>query len=178
MAKQTMTDATRAGALAQQIVAILVDEDQATCERALQAAMMLVGRTIPQSISRPEFINHDGAGDSAIPAAFFERDGRMKPADNARLCAAYHYSVYGAVPFSVSELGAIASDAGVIVPDRVDMTLRNATHKGKKLFQQTGVGLFKPTAAACMHFAEKWNVKPGNRAKPLASGKDGNGAKT
>lgn len=169
-------DPTKAGTLAQNIVAILINEDSVTRQRAIHAALMLLGETSPQRHNDQSTFSPSGAGPvdqdhNSDLAAFFKRDDDMKPADHAQLCAAYHYSQYGAVPFSMAELKAIATDAAVVLPDRADMTLRNAQHKGKKLFQTSGAGSFKPTAAACLHFADKWKVKPGRKVKPVASGK-------
>jgi hypothetical protein len=160
----------KAGKLAQQIVAVLAHEDSVTRQRAIQAAMMLLGEPVPPQVSgHVRSIDRDVGGDNQTSlAAFFNREGDMKPADYAQLCAAYHYSMYGASAFSITELKAIATNAGVVLPDRVDMTLRNAMQKGKKLFQPSGSGTFKPTAAACMHFAEKWKVKPGKNARLVA----------
>jgi hypothetical protein len=177
MTTNNSPDPANAGKLAQQIVGILINEDSVTRQRAIQAAMMLLGETVLQQSSsqvRPSDVNIGGDNHADL-AAFFNREGDMKPADYAQLCAAYHYSVYGASAFSITELKAIATDAGVVLPDRVDMTLRNAMQKGKKLFQPSGSGAFKPTAAACLHFAEKWKVKPGKIAKPVAT-KGGPGA--
>lgn len=133
--------------------------------------MMLLGEAVLQQGSPLVRLTDKGAGDDQQTdlAAFFNRDEDMKPADYAQLCAAYHYSTYGASAFSIIELKAIATDAGVVLPDRVDMTLRNAMHKGKKLFQPFGSGAFKPTAAACLHFADKWKVKPGKKAKRVTA---------
>ena len=170
MTTNNSPDPARAGELAQQIVAILVNEDSATRQRAIQAAMMLLGETVPRSVNgQPDRSRDEGGDGHADLASFFNRDSEMKPADYAQLCAAYHYSDYGVSAFSITELKAIATEAGVVLPDRVDMTLRNAMHKGKKLFQPSGAGSFKPTAAAGVHFAEKWKVKPGKKIKPLLS---------
>lgn len=171
MTTNDSVDPAKAGKLAQQIVDILVNEDSVTRQRAIQAAMMLLGEAVPQHVggqvrSVDEYVGGDNHTDLA---AFFNREGDMKPADYAQLCAAYHYSLYGSSAFSIPELKAIATDAGVVLPDRVDMTLRSAMQKGKKLFQPSGSGAFKPTAAGCMHFAEKWKVKPGKKAKPVAA---------
>jgi hypothetical protein len=161
-------DPAKAGKLAQQIVGILMGEDSVTRQRAIRAAVMLLGETVPQERSdQGGLTDWDMSGNNhADLAAFFNGDEDMEPADHAQLCAAYHYSIYGASAFSITELKAIATDAGVVLPDRVDMTLRNATQKGKKLFQPSGPGAFKPTAAAGLHFAEKWKVKPGKKVKP------------
>lgn len=169
----TPPDPAKAGKLAQQIVGILVNEDSTTRQCAIQAAMMLLGETvIQQSSGQVSLRNRDIDDDSNEDlAAFFNREEDMKPADHVQLCAAYYYSMYGASAFSITELKTIAADAGVVLSDRVDMTLRQAKHKGKKLFQPSGSGTFKPTAPACLHFAEKWQVKPGKKAKPVAAKK-------
>ena len=160
-------DPTRAAKLAQAIVAILVDEDSITRQRSVQAAMMLLGEGVPhQPAGQPHPRESDSSGDShAELATFFNREGDLKPADHAHLCVAYHYSIYGACAFSIAELKAIAADVGVVLPDRVDKTLQAAAHKGKKLFQSSGSGVFKPTAAAGLYFGEKWKVKPGRLTK-------------
>lgn len=163
-------DPTRASTLAQQIVTLLIHEEPITRQRAIQAALMLLGEPAPKQHHDQAHVVPVEDGSTGL-AAFFNRDDGMKPAENAQLCAAYHYSLYGAVAFSMVELKAIATDAGVVIPDRVDMTLRNAQQKGKKLFQTSGPGNFKPTAAACLHFAEKWKVRPGKNAKPTAHSK-------
>jgi ribosomal protein L35 len=164
----TFADPAKAAKLAQQIVDILLGEDSVTRQRAIQATMMLLGEApLKRATTQDRTIDGDIDSDShADLAAFFDREEDLKPADNAQLCAAYYYSLYGASPFSIAELKAIAADAGVVIPDRVDMTLRQATQKGKKLFQPAGSGTFKPTAAGRLHFAERWKAKPGKTAKP------------
>jgi hypothetical protein len=170
MTDQNNADPTRAGKLAQQVVAILINEDSVTRQRAIQAAMMLLGEArpalsddqsgIPQTESRAH--NHTDLG------AFFNREEALKPADYAQLCAAYHFSLYGTAAFSLTELRAIAQEAGVVIPDRLDMTLNQATKKGKKFFQGAGRGSFRPTATAGLAFAERWDVKPGKHTKAVA----------
>lgn len=171
MTTDNSADPAKAAKLAQEIVALLTGEDSVTRQRAVQAAMMLMGEIVTSQVSGQAGSSKQDDGDEshADLASFFNREGDMKPADYAQLCAAYHYSMYGPSVFSIIELKAIAADAGVVLPDRVDMTLRNAMQKGKKLFQPSGVGAFKPTATACMHFSEKWKVKPGRKVKPAAT---------
>lgn len=96
---------------------------------------------------------------------FFEREGAFKESDNALLCAAYHFHLYGNASFSVQEMKCLATKAGIILPNRTNMTLTAAKRKGKKLFCKEGRGLFKPTAAAGVFFREKWNVRPGKQKK-------------
>src|SRR5690242_10095951 len=118
------TNPTIAGDLAQQIVAILADHDSETRRRALQAAAMLLGETMSSQFSSGSATQADNHGDCQMDlATFFNRDEVLKPSDYAQLCAAYHFSLYGSVAFSMDELRAIANEAGVVLPDRLDMTL-------------------------------------------------------
>lgn len=159
-------DPAKAGKLAQQIVSMLINEDLTTRQRAMQAAMTLLGDAPPQAnTGQPHYTKDDGGGDSHDLASFFNRDGDMKPADYAYLCAAYHFSQYGAVPFSAAEIRAIAADAGVVVPDRLDKTFGTAAKSGKKLFQSAGKSSFKPTATGSVEFGVRWGVRPGRKVK-------------
>lgn len=144
--------------------------------RTIQAAMMLLGESAPSQAHGQAGSPEDVGSDSHLDlAAFFNREGEMKPADHAYLCAAYHFSQFGAAPFSTAEIRAIATDAGVVVPDRLDMTFTAATKKGKKLFQSAGRGSFKPTATGSLEFGDRWGVKPGRKTKS-PSAANGNGA--
>jgi hypothetical protein len=80
-------------------------------------------------------------------------------------------SQYGSVPFTIENLRTIAAEAGEVIPDRVDNTLRQASKSGKKLFQIVGNGDFKPTAQGALYFKQKWNVKPGREMKPKTDDK-------
>lgn len=165
-------DPKTVAALTQQLVKLLADSDAETRRRAVQAAMTVLGDSpLPEAFnttqakSRGEARSDEAA---ACPEAFFKRDGKLKPSDRAFLCAAYHFSVYGMVPFAVTELRKIAEDAGEVLPDRVDMTLNKAASKGKKLFQPVSRGVFKPTVAGALYFKEEFDVKPGRQTKPEA----------
>jgi hypothetical protein len=168
MTEDTPPDPQKAGALAQKIVSILTDQNSATRRLAMEAAMTLLGEKSSGSIAAPvkrESLDSGGhAGTSFVE--FFNRDETLKPGENAHLCAAYHYSLYGAVAFSLEDIRTMAKGAGVILPDRLDMTFQQAAKGGKKLFQSAGRGAFKPTAAAGIVFNERWNVRPGTRMKP------------
>jgi hypothetical protein len=167
MAEQRQSDPSKAGTIAQQIVTILIDVDSETRFRAIQAAMMLLGET--RAIRLPLRGQSEdsalGSDQEADLAEFFNRDDKLKPSDYAYLCAAYHFATYGASAFSLDELRNIAKEAGVVLPDRLDMTLKQAGKAGKRLFQAVGRDTYKPTASAGVFFKERWNVKPGKKAK-------------
>ena len=171
MASVSNADPTKAGVLAQQIVAILIDEDSATRQRAVQAAMMLMGESCHPQINVPTRtpIGEPSDGNHTELATFFNRDEDLKPSDNAFLCAAFQFAQFGPIPFSLAEIRSIATDAGVTIPDRLDKTFAVAKKKGKKLFREAGKGAFKPTAAGSLMFKEKWGVRPGRRTTPNPS---------
>ncbi len=143
-------------------------KNSVTRQRAIQAAMLLLGEMVPQPHNDPSSPTREaGDDDHTDLASFFNRDGEMKPADHAYLCAAYYFSQFGGASFSTAQIRAIATEAGVVLPDRLDMTFTAATKKGKKLFQSAGRGAFKPTAAGSVEFRERWGVKPGRQVAPM-----------
>jgi hypothetical protein len=167
--QQKEPDPRKIADLTQQVVKILAGEESESRHRIVQAALTLLGES-PLAASKP--VERVGARDGEIAdhgdfAGFFNRGENLKPSDNAFLCAAYHYSQYGPVQFSVKELKAIASEAGLVVPNRVDVTFRTAGKGGKKFFQMVGRGSFKPTTSAALFFKEKWNLKPGKKVKSV-----------
>ncbi len=167
MTSQDQADPARSGALAQQIVAMLTKEDPDTRRRAIQAALVLLGEasSISNANTRPPKQQQDNNVEPGALAEFFTHDAKLKPSDHAYLCAAYHFSLYGMTAFSLEELKDIAGEAGVVLPDRLDMTLTQAAKKGRKLFQPAGKGMFRPTASAGIVFKERWSVRPGKQAK-------------
>ena len=159
-------DPTKAGELAQSIVKVLSNADSETRRRAIEAALMLLGERPIGSAAKTTGTDGQRKSDQRLGLGdFFNRDEKLRPAENAQLCAAYHYSIYGLAPFSLDDIRGIARDAGVVLPDRLDMTLQQAAKGGKKLFQSVGRGVFKPTASAGIFFNERWNVRPGNTTK-------------
>jgi hypothetical protein len=156
---------TKAAHLAQQIVEILAQHDLETQERAMKAVALLLGHSTG-ALAKSESIHSTSADDHSTLGEFFDRGEKLKPADYAQLCAAFHYSQHGPVGFSLEDIRLIGSEAGVVLPDRLDKTFKVAAYHGKKLFQSAGRAAFKPTAAARLAFGERWGVKPGRRSKP------------
>lgn len=99
---------------------------------------------------------------------FFTKHEHEEDADNAVLAAAFHYSQYGDVEFSPDEISEIADEAGVTVPDRLDMVFLRKRNKrgGKNLFRRGSRGHWKPTAAGRSYFKDTYSVKKGTAAKP------------
>jgi hypothetical protein len=121
------------------------------------------GRNEPDSSGAQ---NKDEAGsDSSGDTSLFGRFDHDKPSDNVRLIAAYLFQQYGSEPFSADEVNAIAAEAGITVPARVDMTLRAAKENGKQLFVNAGDGMFKPTVYGESNLKDTYGVKKGNKKR-------------
>lgn len=92
-----------------------------------------------------------------------------KPSDNVYLLIAALYRDYGSEPFTIRELSSLASDTGVTIPERIDMTLKAATHQGKKLFVGSGIrGYYKPTVHGEQYLKETYEITKGTDKKPVA----------
>jgi len=97
--------------------------------------------------------------------AFFEAFDHDKPADNAKLIAAYFYREYGVEPFSLDEVREKANGVGITIPSRIDMTFLSAKEKGKKLFARSGSGKFKPTVHGEAHLKDTYSVTKGTKKR-------------
>lgn len=114
-----------------------------------------------KEVHKPE---REDPGDSE--REFFCAFDHDKPADNAKLIAAYFYREYGVEPFSVEEVRQKANDVGITIPARVDMTFRQAKEKGKKLFAPAGRGKFKPTVHGEANMKVVFSVRKGTNRRP------------
>lgn len=103
------------------------------------------------------------------PAAseFFAKYPDGKPSDNAVKIAAFLYGQYGAQPFKLDELRAIAESVGITIPTSLDMTLRQAKREGKSLFQHTGRSEFRPTVHGELYFKKTYQVVTGTKKRPV-----------
>ncbi len=126
MSEPNQYDPTKVMALAQQLVGLLGPLPSETRRRDLDAnCMILADEQISQYKAQTpaEDSTHTNLAD------FFSRDEGLNPSDLAQLCAAFHFSHYCMIPFSVENLRSIARDAGVVLPDRLDMTLGRAKER-------------------------------------------------
>ena len=116
-------------------------------------------------------INDEVEGEDESPAGLDEfikkntHDKPDKPAKNVHMLAAYHYSQYGVVSFSIKEIQSLAGDYGVTIPERLDMTL-----KGSKLYKSTGRHMYKPTVKGELYFKNKYEVSKGKKKKQEVEG--------
>ena len=88
-----------------------------------------------------------------------------KPKDNVYLLAAWIYSQHGLVTISSAQLRELASEIGVTIPTRPDMTMRSAKKKGKSLFKQDNSG-YKPTVHGELYLKQTYSVDKGNKPLP------------
>lgn len=103
--------------------------------------------------------------DSGSIAELLSKFDHDKPSDNVRLITAFLFQEYGSEPFSGEEVRAIATDSGITVPDRVDMTLAAAKENGKQLFARSGRGKFKPTVHGEARLKAAYGVKKGTKRR-------------
>ncbi len=101
--------------------------------------------------------------------AFFGTFNQEKPSENAKLIAAYFYREYGVEPFSTEEIQKKASDVGITIPSRLDMTFLGAAEKGKKLFVRAGIGKFKPTVNGEAYLKATYSVQKGTKKRAETS---------
>ena len=125
--------------------------------------------TVSDSIDAEDKTKRIDASKPQDAESFFARFDTARPADNVALLAAYLYSQHGNVPFSVEDIKTLAGAVGLIVPDRVDMTLRNSQREGKNLFQSTGRGLFRPTVHGELFFKNSYQVAKGHKSDEITT---------
>jgi hypothetical protein len=111
--------------------------------------------------------SEEGGESVRLAEELFARYPDGKPSDNVVLTAAFLYSQYGAQPFKLDEIRAIAESVGLTIPTSLDMTLRQAKRDGKSLFQHTGRSEFKPTVHGELYLKKTYQVAKGTKKRPL-----------
>lgn len=107
----------------------------------------------------------DGDIDLSDAEQFFTTHEGGKPSTNAYLCVAYLYSQYGAAPFSMEDVRAVANQAGLTLPDRVDVTLAGAKKSGKPLFKRAGRGKLQPNVHGETYLKNTYSIAKGTKAR-------------
>lgn len=118
------------------------------------------GKTVAQSGSRKDDV--DVGADSS---EFFAKFDHAQPSKNLLLIVAWLYSQYGKYPITRAVVNAYAADTGLTVPDRPDVTMRQAKHDGKSLFRQKGRG-WELTVSGEARIKELYSVKKGSERPP------------
>jgi len=94
---------------------------------------------------------------------FYASFDPQKPADSVLVLTGWFYTQRGSTSFSLAELRDLFDDVGVPMPSRIDMTLRNCTRDGKKLFQRADQGAYRPTVHGENFFKSDMSLKPGKK---------------
>lgn len=116
-------------------------------------------------MSKPESSGVESDNDGADDASLFSQFDHNKPSDNVRLITADLFQKYGSEPFAIEEIEKIAADAGITIPTRVDMTIRQATDGGKRLYVSCGNGSYKPTVHGETFLKTTYKVKKGKQIR-------------
>jgi hypothetical protein len=129
----------------------------------------ITGHTEKSGVSEAQLPRDDGPQNqpSIAGSDLFAKHPEGKPSDNAVLIAADLYSQYGAQPFTLDEVRAIADSVGITVPKSMNMTLNAAQREGKLLFQHTGRNEYKPTVHGELYFRKKYQVSKGTKQRPV-----------
>lgn len=93
--------------------------------------------------------------------SYFLRFEPKKPADCIVILAGYIYTQRGSAPFTLKELRELSDEVGATIPARIEMTLKAAQRKGKKLFQSAGTGKYRPSVYGENHFKKDLRLRPG-----------------
>lgn len=88
-----------------------------------------------------------------------------KPAENVKAIAAFFYSRYGTEPLAAQEVVNAAHEAGITIPNRVDVTLGSLKVNKKPLFSKLRSGVYKPTVHGEKYFKETYDVKKGTKRR-------------
>lgn len=99
-------------------------------------------------------------------ASFLSEHAVGKPADNVKAIGALIFSEFGTAQFTPADVIRIADETGVMVPDRVDVTLQGAAHNKNRLFTKVRSGIYKPTIHGQKYFQEFYGVTKGTRNMP------------
>jgi hypothetical protein len=92
---------------------------------------------------------------------FFASFDPQKPADSTLVLAAWFYTQRGNTAFSLEEIYELFDEVGTPRPNKVNMTLKACSRKGKKLFMNAGHGKFRPNVNGENYFKSEMNLRPG-----------------
>jgi hypothetical protein len=124
----------------------------------------------PAQQKAPAGKESSGSAKAATPdtsdlEAFISSFESGKPVKNVKLLVAWLYSNYGAYPITAKEIKELGDSCGLIVPSRIDNTMRSAKNKNKSLFIQQGDG-WKLTVSGETYLKETFQIKKGNKSFP------------
>lgn len=91
--------------------------------------------------------------------------------ENAYILAAHWYAEYGIEPFSLEGMKSLGNNAGMTLPERLDMTYKQAKSEGKASFQVISRGSYKPTVAGEGWLRATYGVSKGKQKLTPAENK-------
>ena len=121
------------------------------------------GAIAPHVESKKAPVDQPPSGDVT---ELIQKHGDGKPHENVNLLAAIWFDEYGSNPFSIDHIRKEADSAGLTIPARPRMTLKQAKEKGKSLYVSGGRGLFKPTVIGEAFFKTTYGVRKGTKTPP------------
>src|SRR6266446_5487493 len=134
-------------------------------ERLLAQGKPATGRAAAERGGGSEQPEPEGGAENDTREEFFSAYNHDDPSDNVRLIAAYLYREHGVASFTTKEVKALAEEVGVTVPERIDMTLKQARKDGKNLFSSPSQGRFKATVHGEAYLKSEYKVKKGRKPK-------------
>jgi hypothetical protein len=103
-------------------------------------------------------------GQSFDEEAFVDKHHTDNPPDNARTALAIYYAQFGRGPLKPNaDLKPIGDRTGLILPDRIDMTLKGVKHEGGLILRKTGDG-YRITPPGEKYLKETYDVTRGREA--------------
>ncbi|MCP4203441.1 MAG: hypothetical protein GY769_16105 [bacterium] len=116
-------------------------------------------------------------GSSAEPSksdyeSFFSSvDSSERPSRCLFRIVAWLYLQHGVFPIQVEDLRCIAEDTGLTIPERPDMTMRQARKGGKSLFRRQGKG-YRLTVNGEAFIKETYKVLKGKKPRQSKDNKE------
>lgn len=121
-----------------------------------------------QDVKDHDQSNHDAATRKGAPtelAEFVKAYDHKKPKDNVLLLVGWLYSTYGVCPLAIKKLNDLADSCGLVVPERLDNTMRRAKVKNKNLFAKQDKG-WKLTVSGEIYLQDTYKLMKGNKNIP------------
>ncbi len=145
-----------------------LDSDEAR-QRVLDFAAAKFNLKKPTTVT-PQIETADETSREQSDEVFFSKFEHTKPAANVALLVARHYQRYGTEPFTVAEIKDQADASGLVVPTRIDMTLKDSGRQGRRFYQKLAPGKYRVTVHGETYIKETYGAKKGFARKATEHG--------
>lgn len=166
MDKKSLEDMQERLAEVNKVIEKLDESIRASAFELLKGYVVGVASSPNQAAKHGSAHTTNGATDLT---ALIEKHGTERPSDNVHLLAAEWFRQHGSAPFSLDYLKKAAESSGLTVPERPDMTLKQAQDDGKKIYQSAGHGFYKPTVTGELYLKKTYDVTKGTEPVPAAA---------